>query len=78
MTEPTEKITIRVPKKFIDMLDFLVQVNDFPSRSEAIRSAIRDMVYERVDLVIEKMQRMQEAEKALAEMQNLREQYFQK
>ena len=78
MTETTEKITIRVPAKFINALDFLVEVNDFPSRSEAIRTAIRDMVYSRVDMVMEKIRKTQEAEKALAEMRSLREEYFQK
>ena len=77
MSEPTEKITIRVPTKFINMLDFLVEVNDFPSRSEAIRAAIRDLVYERIEIVPEKVRRMQEAEQALADIRSLREEYFQ-
>ena len=78
MDEPTEKITIRIPTRFVDMLDFLVEVHDFPSRSEAIRAAIRDTLYERVDMVMEKIQRMQDAEKSLAEIRSLREQYLQK
>lgn len=45
-----EKVTIRLPERYIRALDFLVKVDDFPSRSEAIRAAIRDFIYERVDI----------------------------
>ena len=60
MKPETEKITIRVPTKFVSALDFLVEVDDFPSRSEAIRAAIRDLVYSRVELVMDKIKKMQE------------------
>ena len=40
----TEKITLRLPARYLKALDFLVQVDDFPSRSEAVRAAIRDFV----------------------------------
>ncbi len=35
----TEKITLRLPARYLKALDFLVQVDDFPSRSEAVRFA---------------------------------------
>ncbi len=35
-----EKVTLRIPSRHIRALDFLVQVDDFPSRSEAIRAAM--------------------------------------
>lgn len=60
MAEETEKITIRLPKSYLTTLDFLVRVDDFPSRSEAIRTAVRDMIYERVDIVMEKIKRLQD------------------
>ncbi len=50
MTEIAEKITLRLPKRFLRALDFLVEMDDFPSRSEAVRAAIRDLVYARVEL----------------------------
>jgi len=72
----TEKITLRLPKRFLRALDFLVEVDDFPSRSEAVRAAIRDLVYERVVLVTERLKKIEEAEKALANHEEVRRQYM--
>ncbi len=60
-------MTIRLPKRFIKALDFLVAVDDFPSRAEAIRAAVRDLVYSRIDLVPDKVKRIRDAELALEE-----------
>ena len=68
-----EKVTLRIPSRHIRALDFLVQVDDFPSRSEAIRAAIRDFIYARLDL-----KRMEEAEKIMAEMEAYEERYLRK
>ncbi|MEE8198419.1 MAG: ribbon-helix-helix domain-containing protein [Thermoplasmata archaeon] len=65
-------MTIRLPKRFIKALDFLVAVDDFPSRAEAIRAAVRDLVYTRIDLVPEKAKRIRDAELALEESDHLR------
>ena len=65
-------MTIRLPKRFIKALDFLVAVDDFPSRAEAIRAAVRDLVYARIDLVPEKVKRIRDAELALEESDHLR------
>jgi len=73
-----EKVTLRLPARHIRALDFLVQVDDFPSRSEAIRAAIRDFIYARVDLVADKMKKMEEAERVLAEMEAYEERYMRK
>ncbi|UCG70551.1 MAG: ribbon-helix-helix protein, CopG family [Thermoplasmata archaeon] len=78
MRPETEKITIRVPTKFVNALDFLVEVDDFPSRSEAIRAAIRDLVYNRVEMVMDKIKKMQEAEQALTSMKEFESQYLKK
>jgi Arc/MetJ-type ribon-helix-helix transcriptional regulator len=72
----TEKVTIRIPKRFIEVLDFLVEMDDFPTKSEAIRVAIRDLVYERAELVSEKLKRIQEAERAVSEIKELRKEYL--
>ncbi|MCJ2520515.1 MAG: ribbon-helix-helix domain-containing protein [Candidatus Thermoplasmatota archaeon] len=69
--EGPEKLTIRLPTRFIKALDFLVAVDDFPSRSEAIRAAIRDLVYSRIDMVPEKIRRIREAQVALEEAESL-------
>jgi Arc/MetJ-type ribon-helix-helix transcriptional regulator len=73
-----EKVTLRLPERYIRALDFLVRVDDFPSRSEAIRAAIRDLVYQRVDLVMDKVKKMEEMEKTLAEMETFEEKYLKK
>ncbi|MFQ5986754.1 MAG: ribbon-helix-helix domain-containing protein [Thermoplasmata archaeon] len=65
-------MTIRLPKRFIKTLDFLVAVDDFPSRSEAIRAAVRDLVYSRIELVPDKVKRIRDAELALEEADRLR------
>jgi len=64
-----EKVTLRLPARYIRALDFLVKLDDFPSRSEAVRAAVRDFVYDRVDLVMDKVKKMEEAERTLAEME---------
>ncbi len=78
MTDDTEKITVRLPKKFIRALDFLVEIDDMANRSQAIRTAIRDFVYDRVELAGDKLRRLQEAEKAIANLEDLKKDYLQK
>jgi Arc/MetJ-type ribon-helix-helix transcriptional regulator len=72
------KITIRLPKEFIDEIDFLVEVEDFPSRSEAIRTAVRDLLYNRVELVMGSVQKKIEMRKQFAEMDEIKRKYLQK
>ena len=78
MNDDTEKITLRLPQRYLKALDFLVEVDDFPSRSEAVRAAIRDLVYARVELVTDKLKRIQEAEKSLADMETFKKDFLQK
>ncbi|HEY7587329.1 MAG TPA: ribbon-helix-helix domain-containing protein [Thermoplasmata archaeon] len=77
MKDDTEKITLRLPARYLKALDFLVEVDDFPSRSEAVRAAIRDFVYARVELVTEKLKKLQEAERSLAEMEAFKREFMQ-
>ena len=39
-----ERVTLRVPRKQLEMLDILVGLGDFPSVSEAIRAGVRDLI----------------------------------
>jgi len=39
-----ERLTIRVPEQQITEVEELVDAGQFPNRSEAIRSAVRDML----------------------------------
>jgi len=77
VAEESEKVTIRVPKKFLRMIDFLVKVDDVSSRSQAIRDAIRDYVYHRTDVVAEKVKRFQDAEKLMSELHEIESKYGQ-
>lgn len=77
MPEESEKVTIRVPKKFLRMMDFLVKVDDVSSRSQAIRDAIRDYVYHRTEVVAEKVKKFQDAEKLMTELHEIEEKYTQ-
>lgn len=74
----TEKITIRVPRRHLQALDFLVHVDDFPSRSEAIRAAVRDLIYARLDLVADRMKKFEQAEQSIAAVKELEEKYMRK
>src|SRR5207245_10851750 len=74
----TEKITLPLPARYLNAPDFLVQVDDFPSRSEAVRAAIRDFVYARVELVTDKLKKMKDAERTLAEAESFKREYLNK
>ncbi|OAQ51639.1 hypothetical protein HTG_16405 [Natrinema mahii] len=41
-----ERVTLRIPKQQIDEVEQLVDAGEFPNRSEAIRSAVREMINE--------------------------------
>ncbi len=73
-----EKVTIRLPSRYVRQLDFLVGVDDFPSRSEAVRAAVRDMLYQRVDMVMDRLEEMERAEQALARMESFEKRYMSK
>jgi Arc/MetJ-type ribon-helix-helix transcriptional regulator len=70
-----DKVTIRLPKSFIRQLDFLVKIEDFSSRSEAIRTAVRDMLYQRIDLVMKKIEKKVEANQKMMELEAIEQEY---
>ena len=74
----TEKITVRLPKDYITALDFLVRTNDFPTRSEAIRTALRDLIYQRLDLVMDKTKKMQDLKDKMVAIKALEEEFLKK
>ncbi len=43
---PMERVTLRIPKQQIEEVEQMVDTGEFPNRSEAIRSAVRDMLNE--------------------------------
>ena len=44
-----ERVTLRIPKQQIDEVEQMVERGQFPNRSEAIRSAVREMIDEKQD-----------------------------
>ena len=41
-----ERVTLRIPEQQIEEVEQLVDSGEFPNRSEAIRSAVREMINE--------------------------------
>jgi len=41
-----ERVTLRIPKQQIEEVERMVETGEYPNRSEAIRSAVRDMISE--------------------------------
>ena len=78
MPNRTEKITIRLPSRFVEALDLLVGVDDFPSRSVAIRTAVRDLVYLRSGLVIKKARKLGQLQRDVARLKNIELKYLNK
>ena len=66
------KITIRLSQKFLDEIDFLVDQGDFENRTEAIRAAVRDMLYQRVPLVLEKMEQKADMQRKMDLIKDIR------
>ena len=44
-----ERVTLRIPKQQIEEVEEMVDTGQFPNRSEAIRSAVREMLNEHDD-----------------------------
>ena len=76
VSDDMEKITIRLPKRYLKRLDFLVRVDDFPSRSEAIRTSVRDLLYARLELVLEKQKKLLELDLKEAELEEVEKRYL--
>jgi len=55
-----ERITIRLPRQQVEMLQLMVDVGDYPSVSEAIRAAIRELIDKRADRVMERLKELSE------------------
>ncbi|MDI6719373.1 MAG: ribbon-helix-helix domain-containing protein [Methanomicrobiales archaeon] len=47
-----ERITIRLPKQQVDMLERLVDMGDYPTVSEAVRYAVRELIEKHASRVL--------------------------
>ncbi|QKY20867.1 ribbon-helix-helix protein, CopG family [Halolamina sp. CBA1230] len=41
-----ERVTLRIPRQQVEEVEQMVETGEFPNRSEAIRSAVREMIDE--------------------------------
>ncbi len=58
-----QRITIRLPEQQVKMINWLVECGEFPSTSEAIRTAIRDLIDQRSEKVRGRLQLFEDAQK---------------
>ena len=71
-----KRITLRLPEQQLKMIDMFVEYGEFPSASEAIRTAIRDLIDQRNEKLVGKMQlfeKVQEQSKNAASFMQLKE-----
>lgn len=76
MANKTERITVRVTKDHLDIIDALVEVGEMENRSLAIRQAIREFVERntpQVDLLKQKKQEQQQLKELAAQVREIRE-----
>lgn len=57
-----QRITIRLPEQQLKKIDLMVDFGDFPSASEAIRTAIREFIDQRNDKLLRNLQLMEQME----------------
>jgi Arc/MetJ-type ribon-helix-helix transcriptional regulator len=46
----TEEIPVRLPKRYVETLDFLTGIDYFPSRTSGIREAVKSLIFDHLDL----------------------------
>jgi len=74
----TVKLTVRIPERFVKAMEYLIEIQDMPSRSEIVRAAIRDFVYERVEIAAGKMKKILEAEESIEQYEEIKKRYLHK
>jgi Arc/MetJ-type ribon-helix-helix transcriptional regulator len=70
-----ERLTVRLPEQHLEMMDLLIRLGEFSSRSEIIRLAVRDFILERSEKVteyIKKMERMRDIQDSLQKLEEFK------
>jgi len=52
MVMAMERVTIRLPRQQVDMLEKLVEAGEFPTVSEAVRYAVRELIEKHANRVM--------------------------
>ncbi len=74
--EDSEKVTIRIPKRDLRYIDLLMKLDGYSTRSEVIRAAIREFTDERIDFLLEKMEKLERTEEKRAKLLEFEERYL--
>ncbi len=53
-----QRVTIRIPDQQIKMLDMMVGQGEYPSTSEAVRAAVRDLIERKSDSIFNRVERL--------------------
>jgi len=73
--EDMEKITVRLPRRYLEIIDFLVENDYFSSRTEAIRTAVRDLVMG-AGKIMDSLKTLETIERTMREKRELKERYL--
>jgi Arc/MetJ-type ribon-helix-helix transcriptional regulator len=57
-----QRVTLRLPEQQLKMIDRFVELGEFPSASEAIRTAIRDLIDQRSEKLAGRIQLFEKAQ----------------
>jgi antitoxin ParD1/3/4 len=76
--EDSEKITIRIPKRDLKILDLIMELDGYSTRSEVIRAAIREFTDNRIDFLLEKIEKLEKTEEKRAKLFEFENKYLRK
>ena len=74
--EDSEKVTIRIPKRDLRYIDLIMKLDGYSTRSEVIRAAIREFTDNRVDFLLEKMEKLEKTEEKRTRLLGFEEKYL--
>jgi Arc/MetJ-type ribon-helix-helix transcriptional regulator len=64
----TDRITIRLPRTYLNQIDIFIRAGEFMTRSEVIRHAVKEYIISQSDRIVEradKLKKVQELEVAI-------------
>jgi Arc/MetJ-type ribon-helix-helix transcriptional regulator len=74
MGTETQRITVRVPVRDVEIMEALVEAGEYPNRTAVVRRAIRDFIKEKGSEMKETVESQQDLTEALQQMQQMQEQ----
>ncbi|MCE8422859.1 MAG: hypothetical protein J5U17_03470 [Candidatus Methanoperedens sp.] len=64
-----QRVTLRLPEQQLKMIDMFVEFGEFPSASEAIRTAIRDLIDRRSEKMVERMKLLKKTQEQASKVE---------